>query len=186
MRLTRGVRLVWVGLAATLAGAAPPERVEPARPDRKLPAAWNLKEIAKTTPYSWDPGAVHVLAWLVKEDERPLCVEVCLLVKQLAKPTKDRERWALTLCYRHPTARDAAWRQAVLWLSPDPRGKTPPAIWGYEMYKGRPTNKDVAAFLKKRGSPFELGTDWKLRDGEVRRQTWKKVLEAEALALFRE
>src|SRR5262249_795195 len=49
----------------------------------ELPRSWSLGEIAAQTPPYGTGGRVYVLAWKVVEDDRPLRVESCLVLKVL-------------------------------------------------------------------------------------------------------
>jgi hypothetical protein len=173
------------------AGADPPTLVR----DKEPPKEWDRKAIAKAMPHNWDAGPVHVLAWEIKEDDRPFKYTRCLVVKKLDKPTDDGERWILGALYYDEKRK--VWEQATLWLAPDPKGKTPPAIWGYEFYRDRPLRSVVMNFLKERGWTFGPEKHWavtgdgpahwsvtRLLDGGVCAATWKSVLGHTAPDLF--
>ena len=188
-------------LLPLLLAAVPPAASEPPGPpetpeksaDARLarekdpPKEWDRKAIAKAMPHSWDAGAVHVLAWEIKEDDRPWRTTRCLVVKKLDKPTDAGERWVLGALYYD--AKQKTWDQATIWLTPSPDGKTPPAIWGYEFYRDRPVRPVVLNFLKERNWKFGPEKDWgiagdgpahwivtRLLDGGVCAATWKSVL----------
>jgi hypothetical protein len=155
--------------------------------DKEPPKEWDRKAIAKAMPHSWDEGAVHILAWEIKEDDRPFRYTRCLVVKKLEKPTDKGERWVLGALYYD--AKSKTWEQATLWLTPDPKGNTPPAIWGYEFYRERPVRSVVLNFLTERTWTFGYEKAWgisgdsparwivtQLVDGGVCASTWKSVL----------
>jgi hypothetical protein len=155
--------------------------------DKESPKEWDRKAMAKAMPFSWDAGQVYVLAWEIKEEDRPYRFTRCLVVKRLEKPTDKGERWVLGALYYD--AKSKTWDQVTLWLTPDPDGKTPPAIWGYECYRERPVRSVVLDFLKDRSWTFgyekvrgTIGAEperWivtRLIDGGVCASTWKSVL----------
>ncbi|HJZ56457.1 MAG TPA: hypothetical protein VKE74_15940 [Gemmataceae bacterium] len=168
----------------------PPEDSPPQPPakkalsrDKEPPKEWDRKAIAKAMPYPWDDGPVSILAWQVREDDRPLRVTECLTVKRLVRPNNASERWALGSLYLDRKD-NKTWEQGTIWLTPDPRGKAPPAIWGYQCYVERPTPADVRRFLEERGRTFGPEGDWKLVDGGVCGKAWRAALGWDPIDLF--
>ena len=174
--------------------AAQPDAPKLAR-EKQPPREWDRKAIAKALPHNWDDGPVYILAWEVKEDDRPFKYTRCLVVKKLDKATDRGEKWVLGALYYDEKKKE--WNQATLWLSPDPDGKTPPAIWGYQFYRDRPVRSVVMNFLKDRGWTFGEEKAWgisgdgparwivtRLIDGGVCGATWKAALGYAAPDLF--
>jgi hypothetical protein len=156
--------------------------------DKDAPKEWDRKAIAKAMPYSSDAGPVHILTWEIKEEDQPHRFTRCLVVKKLEKPTDKGERWVLGALYSDTKGK--SWDMVTIWLTPDPDGKTPPAIWGYEFYRDRPVRSVVLNFLNDRGWTFgyeksrgvtagdehERWIVTRLIDGGVCASTWKAVL----------
>jgi hypothetical protein len=133
-----------------------------------------MEDIADAAPPRSDAGPTHVLAWKILEDDRPVRVEYCLVLKQLKKPTKKQGRWKVASLVRNP-AQGKEWNFVTIWLTPDPELKNPPCIMHIEEYKSRPKNDDIYRFMDK--YRWSLGADrgWKLIDGGVC-AAWEKVL----------
>jgi hypothetical protein len=69
---------------------------------KEIPAAWQRKDIADAAPPRSDAGPTHILVWKIVDDDRPLRVEDCLVLKELKTPRSDQRRWVLASLYRHP------------------------------------------------------------------------------------
>jgi len=123
---------------------------------KEPPASWKLAEIADAAPPRSDRGPVHVLAWKIVEDDRPLRVEYCLVLKQLAQPTQQQERWSLASLVRVPSG-DKEWDVVTWWMALDPEFKTPPLVMHQQHFRERPTNSDIYAFMDK--CNWRLGAD---------------------------
>jgi hypothetical protein len=166
------MRTSTIGLiAATLALAAGP----PAGVPDELPRAWSLEEIAKATPPFGVRGRVYPLAWKVVEDDRPLRVESCLVLKD------DGEgRWTLTHLYRHPMAKDAAWRLSEIHVTGEPGTKYYPGldILHVKRFAARPGNKDVYAALGLEGLGWKFGPEdgWRFVGCGVCEENWRAAL----------
>lgn len=182
-------------LLFALALAAQPVGSPALARDKEPPKEWDRKAMNKAMPHSWDGGPVQVLAWEVKEDDRPFRYTRALVVKKLDEATDKGEKWVLGALYYD--AKKKEWDQATLWLSPDPDGKTPPAMWGYGFYRDRPVRSVVMNFLKDRGWTFgeekargvtgggpERWIVTRLIDGGVCGATWKAALGYTAPDLF--
>jgi len=141
---------------------------------KEIPEGWRLADIADAAPPRSGPGPVHVLAWKVIEDDRPLRVENCLVLKELKKPTKSQGRWVLASLYRHP-AESKQWNFVTVWHTPDAEFKSPPFTMYIEEYKKRPKNAEVHGFMDR--FRWTLGADagWMLIDGGVC-AAWEKAV----------
>jgi hypothetical protein len=139
----------------------------------ELPRTWELKDIAAEAPPYGAEGKVYVLAWLIKEDDRPLRVESCLVLKDLGKDD-EHGRWCLSHLYRHPDGRDNAWTLPPLWVSPPPPlgPKEPVAIDHAKRLKKKPTNKDVYEAAKDVQWRFAVDEGWKLLSCAVCERNW--------------
>ena len=165
-------------LAAALAcaAAAPvPEDTltEEQKRSLELPRSWDLRDIADEAPPYGAGGKVYVLAWVIKEDARPLRVESCLVLKDLGKES-EAGRWCLSHLYRHPHGRDNTWTLPPLWVSPPaPLGpEKPVAISHLKRLKTKPTNKDLDAAAKEVQWRFGVDGDWKIVSCAVCERNW--------------
>src|SRR5688500_1530929 len=96
---------VLLSVCALGLAAAPPA----VGPD-EVPTAWRMDEIKEAVG---DPDCrAHVLAWKVKQDERPLRVESCLVLTVHAR-RDGSSYWGLTHLYRHPLAEKPEWQQSM-------------------------------------------------------------------------
>src|SRR5262245_30489759 len=77
---------------------------------------WDLTRIAVAAPPRSDDGPTHILAWKIVEDDRPWCVESCLVLKQLQQATKDQGRWMIASLTRVP-AEGSDWDIEWWWYS---------------------------------------------------------------------
>ncbi len=148
----------------------------PRASDNELPRAWDLAEIERATPPYGAGGTVYVLAWKVEEDNRPLRVETCLVLKDLGEDN-EHGRWCLAHLYRHPLDKDRTW-QCPFWVSPPPPfGPEKPATIDYaKRFKTKPKNKDIYESLKDVQWQFALEKDWKLVGCAVSERTWEAAI----------
>jgi hypothetical protein len=142
-----------------------------------------VEDIADAAPPRSDDGATHVLAWKIIEDDRPLRVEYCLVLKEMKKPTKDQERWVIASLVRNP-AKGKEWNFVTIWITPDPELKNPPFIMHVEKFKDRPKNAEVYRFMDKFGWTLGADADWKLIDGGVC-AAWEKVVGEKPIRPFK-
>jgi hypothetical protein len=140
---------------------------------KEVPNAWRSEDIADAAPPRSDDGPTHVLAWKIIEDDRPLRLEYCLVLKELKNPTKDQGRWVISSLVRNP-AKGKEWNFVTIWISPDPEFKNPPLIMHVEELKARPKNAEIHRFVDKYGWILGAERDWKLIDGGVC-EAWEKV-----------
>src|SRR5262245_30834736 len=87
----------------------PEEKVVPT----ELPPSWSLEDIAKESPPYGTNDPVHVLAWKIVEDERPLRVESCLVLKVLGR----NNGYTLSHLFRHPAGKKPEWQLSVAHVS---------------------------------------------------------------------
>jgi hypothetical protein len=175
----------------TAAGVA---ATAPVRPDRtpdevkrslELPRTWELGEIADATPPYKTEGKVYVLAWQVREDDRPLRVESCLVLKVLEEP-REHGHWSLAHLYRHPFGRDNVWTLPPLWVSPPPPlgPAEPVAIDHMKRFKSRPTNKDIYDSLKDVQWRFDLEPGWRWVGCAVCERNWEAAIDEKPTRFF--
>lgn len=180
-------------LAAAVAPAAPVPKaiVFPLRTD-PLPAEFKEDDLAATALPKGMKGTVTLLAWERVEDSRPHVVIQALVLTALAEPDADGVRFRLASLYRKPA--DDKWQRSSRTVSLPPPGKTLPPlsdafISGEQGYSRRPTDKELAAFLKDVNWRPELGEKvvttgrgkevsvTKLGGGGVNRNGWKKTFD---------
>lgn len=142
----------------------------------ELPRSWDIKEIEKAAPPYGDGGGdrVFVLAWKIIEDDRPLRVETCLVLKELGAESKTG-RWCLSHLYRHPLDKDNTWRLPPIWVSPPPPlgPEKAVAIDHLKRFKEKPGNKLIYDSLKEVQWSFTLDDDWKLVSCGVCERAWE-------------
>jgi len=157
--------------------------------DPKLPNGWQLDAISSAVPdpdgdADWSAvGTVHVLAWKVSQDDRPITVERCLVLKEFAKPGA-ASRWVLaSVCQ----ARPGVWfLSEVQYLTAPEGGQPRHCVWvrHCKTFEARPTNTDVYAFMDE----FEWGLaprpGWRLLRGRVCTEVWRSVIGAEPTRFF--
>jgi hypothetical protein len=160
----------WSPAAASDGEARPPAPVT----TKEIPGAWRPKDIADAAPPRSNAGPTHVLAWKVIEDDRPLRVEYCLVLKELKKPTRDQGRWVLASLARNSAERKE-WDFVTIYITPDPEGKNPPFIMHVEEYKDRPKNAEIYRFMDKYSWTLGAEAGWRLVDGGVC-AAWEKVV----------
>ena len=160
-RLPLGFLLLISGFLGVRPLDAAPKAREPAIP----PGVTNAfaRDIARDVPVS-GLRKVHVLATLLKEDDRPWRVESALVLYELT-----RNRWELLYLSRNPKLdkpRSAWVPHSVMDSTQRP--------WKY--FDHRPTASDVAEFLKLSEWTFAADPPFRLLRGEVFPSTWKTVL----------
>jgi hypothetical protein len=140
-----------------------PSRNGFALPDITAPASFKTAEMRKALGVASEGEKVSVLVWEMFDADAkyPLsfpAVERCVLLIQLARPTKDGESWTLANVYRSPktgtdwmclshTVRDKETKQFI-------------TTHGFQNYKSPPTDVEIANFLKTRN------WDWRGLPGE--------------------
>ncbi len=112
-------------------------------------------------------GEADLLAWHVKEDQRPLRV-VSALVWAKGTASDGKPKWALMNFYQHP-ADGPDWRPAIVY-----DGRYLPVVES----AFAPKNEHVYRFLDHAENrwDFEPKDQWKILAGEVRRDAWQKRL----------
>lgn|SRR5262245_55842833 len=165
---------------------------EIAQVERETPEDWDLNEIAEAASFGrsserepWDPIVTHVLVWKVREDNRPLKVEECLVLQHQKDPNKNNERWVLASLYRHPEYRNE-WEvseRTSRMLGADGE-RFCHRERHYETYEVSPRNADVYAFMDK--VDWKLGADdgWRLLGRKICRQTWRTAIGEEPTRRF--
>ncbi|MBX9623949.1 MAG: hypothetical protein K2X82_09090 [Gemmataceae bacterium] len=171
-----GLVVVAVAYGLVVAAPVPPPSDATVR-SAELPRGWDLKEIEEATPPYGAAGTVHVLAWLVQVDDRPLRVETCLVLKDLGRES-EHGRWCLAHLYRHPLGEDNTWRLPLPWVSPPPPlgPEEPVAISHAKRFKTRPKNKDVYTSLGDLRWRFNVDKGWKLVSCAVCERNWEAAV----------
>lgn len=143
-----------------------------------LPPGWKLSEIEKATPPYGVEGKLDVLAWQIREDDRPLRVECCLVLKVLPEERKEG-RWYLAQLYRHPHLDDAKWQLGIVHAhGPAERPFPGRDIHHIKRFKERPNNKAVYDSLGFEGVhwQFELEEGWSYVGCSVCEEVWQAAL----------
>jgi hypothetical protein len=118
--------------------ASNPEWVVP----NELPRNWKMADIAAAA-YPARGGRVYVLAWQIQQDDRPLRVESCLVVKV----SGDGKKYTLTHLYRHPDDKEPKWKLSMLHAIGE-AGHAGRLYLHSMTFDGRPGNKELYAALK--------------------------------------
>ena len=152
---------------------------EPKIEQAGLPSSWKLAEIEKEMPPYGADGKIYVLAWTIKEDDRPLRVESCLVLKVLPDES-EQGRWCLAHLYRHPLAKEPKWELSMTHVTGEPGTKYFPGldIHHVERLKARPNNKAIYAALgfEEVNWKFALEDDWKLVGCGVCEDAWQAAI----------
>lgn len=149
--------------ALLVACAAPvPKGSDDAEPN-ELPRGFVLDDIRKAAPpFGFDGTRTFVLAWLVRQDDRPFRVESCLVLKVLkADEGGEHGRYCLSHLYRHPGSAEPEWRLPPLWISP-PNQLPVVTIEHFRRFKEKPTNKIISALLKDVQWSFAFERGWQV------------------------
>jgi hypothetical protein len=118
----------------------------------ELPRNWSIADIAAAANPPGD-GRVYVLAWQIRQDNRPLRVESSLAVKVLG----DEKKYIITHLFRHPDTKDSKWQESMLHATGGSAGPTGTWYYHTKLFEGRPGNKELYAALK---SPEDLHWRW--------------------------
>lgn len=157
----------------------PVSAAEPKSEQAGLPAGWKLTEIEKEMPPYGADGKVYVLAWKIAEDDRPLRVESCLVLKVLPDESEEG-RWCLAHLYRHPLAKEPKWELSMTHVTGEPGTKYFPGldIMHVERFKAKPNNKTIYGALDFElvNWKFELENDWKLVGCGVCEDAWQAAI----------
>jgi hypothetical protein len=166
-----------VVLLASAASSAQAPQQEPV--PNELPRSWNLEDIARKTPPYGAKGRVYVLAWKIMEDDRPLRVESCLVLKVLDEE-KGHRRWHLVHLCRHPTEKKPEWELSMIHVSGGKGTKYYPGLWIFhsKMLKDRPGNKDIYAALGDEDVGWSFGQEkgWRFVSCGVCEKTWQAAV----------
>jgi hypothetical protein len=145
----------------------------------EVPRSWDIKEIEKAAPPFGDvDGArIFVLAWQVREDDRPLRVESCLVLKDLGRES-EAGRWCLSHLYRHPLGKQKTWQLAPIWVSPPPPlgPEKPVVINHFKRLKNKPTNKEIYGTTKEIQWKFSLDEGWNWVSCSVCEKSWEAAI----------
>jgi hypothetical protein len=145
----------------------------------ELPRSWSLGEIARQSPPYGTGGRVYVLAWKVMEDDRPLRVESCLVLKVL-DADDGHGRWCLAHLYRRPLEKEPEWQLSMTHVSGAPGTKYFPGLMIHhsKRFVERPGNKELYASLSVEdvGWTFEQEDGWKFVSCGVCEANWQAAV----------
>jgi hypothetical protein len=141
----------------------------------ELPPAWDLEEISQATPPYAVDGTAHVLAWKILEDDRPLRVESCLVLKAL----ENDEGYSLVHLYRHPDGNEPKWGISQMHVTGEPGTNRFPGMWilHCKRFEQRPTNEEIYAALSYDGVgwQFEIESWWTRAKVRVCERNWQEA-----------
>lgn len=161
---------------------------QPGRPiPNEVPRDWSLEEIAKDTPPFGSDGRVYVLVWKVEEDDRPVRVESCLVLKVL----DDKRGYYLTHLWRRATAEKPEWRESMTHVTEMTEINGTKRPWGRwlfhsKSFEHRPSNKDIYAALsfKEVNWSFELERGWRYVRCGVCEKSWEEAIGEKPIRFF--
>ena len=170
-----GIMIVLLIGSLGVSAVFPAEQPDP----NDLPKSWDIAEIQKATPPYGADGQVYVLAWKVEEDDRPLKVERCLVLRVLDKDD-GYGRWCLASLYRHPDDKTPEWRLSMIHVLGEKGTKTYPGMWIHhsKRFKEKPGNKELYATLPLEDIrwSFDPDKDWKLVNSGVCEKNWETAI----------
>jgi hypothetical protein len=142
----------------------------------ELPRSWSMEHIAKQAPPIETKEPVYVLAWKVMEDDRPMRVESCLVLKVL----ENNKRYCLAHLWRNPTDRNSRWDLRWTHVSGLKGTKYYPGLWlmHAKTFEKKPSNKELYAALSPEEVdwPFELEKGWNYVGCGVCEESWKEAI----------
>jgi hypothetical protein len=143
-----------------------------------IPASWDLKAIEQVMPPYATPGRVHVLAWKVVEDDRPLRIESALVLKVMTEGKGARA--LLAHLYRWPKEKDPEWQLAQTHVTGEPGSVEWPGLMLTHVkdFKTRPKNRDIYAALVPRevNWSFEREEGWKVLGSGICQAVWLEAI----------
>jgi hypothetical protein len=187
-------------LASVVATACPPT-IKPTEADRvvvgadfadlnqELPSAWQLDAISEALPQPQGEQAAFpttdtaVLAWRVREDDRPFRVVECLALKRFEDSSAGR-RWVLACLFE---ASPGVWHVGqVQYVTAPVNGKPSHCVWvrHCRTYRSCPQNADIYAFMDDFDWSLTPTKGWRLLKGRVCTSTWRTVIGQEPTRLF--
>jgi hypothetical protein len=178
-------------VTVALVVSGPEEPPFPLRTDAS-PKEWKADEINDGLPYRWEKGVVHILAWEVIEDDRATGrsqITHALILKRFDHPVeKEGYRWVMANLYHHAKDKRRPWQSDRLRLRPLLPGQQRPKltdaqVFGHELYRELPTDKQVEAFLREARWRPTLGVHqaFTISDGKVVSINYTKKLTAGGL-----
>jgi hypothetical protein len=171
-------------MAVLIAGSPGPAFVQDIRPTTDvIPADWSITELSKVTPPVDDESRFYVLAWEVIEDDRPLRVEKCLVLRVLDKDDGFGQ-WCLAKLYRHPGGNDPRWHQSMMHILNDRTGGE--LVHHSVRLKAGTGNAGVYAALKKVNWEFKLSEGWRRISGHVCETNWELAIGEKPSRFFEE
>jgi hypothetical protein len=145
----------------------------------ELPRSWSLAEMTEATPPYRVEGRVYALAWQVVEDERPVRVESCLVLKVLEQED-GHGRWCLAHLYRRPDEEKPEWSVSMIHVTGKEGTRYFPGLWIHhsKRFQDRPGNKELYASLapEEVGWSFEQEKGWKFVGCGVCEKSWREAL----------
>jgi hypothetical protein len=150
----------------------------------EIPNAWDLNEIAKATPPYGAEGRVYVLAWIITSDERPHCVERCLVLRR----HENNAGATLAHLYRWQGAEKAEWQLSQMHVTGAVGTKFWPDLWimHSHRFKRPPSNYAIYAALDFEGVywNFELEKDASVIDCRVCERAWREAIGEQPTKFF--
>ncbi|PKL47131.1 MAG: hypothetical protein CVV42_14200 [Candidatus Riflebacteria bacterium HGW-Riflebacteria-2] len=104
----------------------------------------------------------YVLAWKVKEDNRPLLVEEVIVAFERGK------KWTLALVWKHPLSKESHRNKWNIFFTTRPQ-------FGIRNYNEKPTQTQLIEFLNECRWKFEKVRDWKILNVGINQEGWKDL-----------
>ena len=143
-----------------------------------LPRSWDTQGTAKYfQPCGKNsPVCLYILAWMVIEDDRPLRVESCLVLKVR---DKGEGYWLGHLC-RRPADKEPEWRLSTTYVIDGQETKyfRDRCITHAKIFKDKPSNKQLYDALKfeEVNWSFKQEKGWKFVSCGVCEKSWKQAI----------
>lgn len=134
----------------------------------RLPSDWKLTDLAHAALAEGQVATeTRILIWQIKEDDRPLRVESCIV--WLRREDRRGQRWVLANLYRHPSKGQPLpeWRLSAVHDAPHTPRKE---------YDHPPNNEEVYKFLEQTWWEFRPRDGFKLIDAAVCVSAWKEAI----------
>ena len=132
----------------------------PPTPGAVPPPDWKLSEILDEV-YGMTSASGHILAWKVKEDDRPLYVESFIAVIEV-----DKTQYLLTHLFRHPRGHDSRWMETVVTDAPHV---------GSRSFDHPPNQMELLGFLGDTWWSFTEDPDWRILDVGLNTEEWENL-----------
>jgi hypothetical protein len=179
-----GRQALTVGSFAILLAAGSAAGAAPKAASCGYPRSWKLAEIAAALSPLDPKDRTYVLAWKVVEDDRPLRIESCLVLKVLDRG----EGYMLGNLYRHPDDKKPEWNLAMTHVSFKEGTDGYPGLMytHFQRFDARPRNDELYAALRfeEVNWKFEIEEGWKVLGCGVCNASWLEALGEEPTRFF--